>query len=44
VKCRLEATCVTADAHAQMVALHNLDLTGKTTTLQASAQSLAVSV
>jgi Luciferase-like monooxygenase len=44
VKYRLEVTRVTADTHAQMVAPHNLDLTGKTTTLQATAQSLAVSV
>ena len=44
MKYRLEATRVTADTHAQTVAPHNLDLTGKTTTLQATAQSLAVSV
>ncbi|HET9407266.1 MAG TPA: LLM class flavin-dependent oxidoreductase [Candidatus Sulfotelmatobacter sp.] len=37
-------TRVTADAGAETVAPHNLDLTGKTTALQATAQSLAVSV
>jgi NADPH2:quinone reductase len=44
VKYRLEATRVTADADAQMVVPHSLDLTCKTTTLHATAQSLAVSV
>jgi luciferase family oxidoreductase group 1 len=41
VKYRLEATRVT---DAEMVLPHSLDLTRKTTTLQATAQSLAVSV
>jgi hypothetical protein len=44
VKYRLEATRVTADAHAEMVVPHSLDLTCKTTSLQATARSLAVSV
>jgi len=44
VKYRLEATRVTADADAEMVAPHSLDRTGKTTTLRATGQSLAVSV
>jgi len=44
VKYRLEATRVTADADAEMVVSHSLDLTCKTTSLQATAQSLAVSV
>jgi len=44
VKYRLEATLVTADANAEMVVRHSLGLTRKTTTLQATAQSLAVSV
>jgi luciferase-like monooxygenase len=44
VKYRLEATRVTADADAEMVVPHGLDLTCKTTTLQATAQSLAASV
>ena len=44
MKYRLEATLVTADANAAMVVPHSLDLTCKTTTLQATAQSLAVSV
>jgi hypothetical protein len=43
VKSRLEATRVTADANAEMVVPLSLDLTRKTTTLQATAQSLAVS-
>jgi hypothetical protein len=41
---RLEATRVTTDAEAEMVVPHSLDLTYKTTTLQATAQSLAISV
>jgi hypothetical protein len=44
VKYRLEATCVTADADAEMVVPHGIDLTCKATTLRATAQSLAVSV
>ena len=44
MKYRLKATRVTADADAEMVAPHSLDRTGKTTTLQATGQSLAVSV
>jgi hypothetical protein len=44
VKYRLEATGVTAYADAEMVVPHSLDVTCKTTTLQATAQSLAVSV
>ena len=44
MKYRLEATRVTADADAEMVVPHSLDLTGKTTTLQSTAQSFAVSV
>ena len=44
MKYRLEATRVTADAYAKMVVPRSLDLTCKTTTLQATAQSLAVSV
>jgi luciferase family oxidoreductase group 1 len=44
VKYRLEATRVTADADAEMVVPHSLDVTCKTTTLQATARSLAVSV
>jgi hypothetical protein len=44
VKYRLEATRVTADEDAEMVVPHSLDLTCKTTTLQAAAQSLAVSL
>ena len=44
MKYRLEATRVRADADAEMVVPHSLDLMGKTTTLQATAQSLAVSV
>ena len=43
MKYRLEATGVKADADVEMVVPHSLDLTGKTT-LQATAQSLAVSV
>jgi luciferase family oxidoreductase group 1 len=35
---------VTADADAEMVVPHSIDLTCKTTTLQATAQSLPVSV
>ena len=44
MKYRLEATRLTADADAQMAVPHSLDLTCKTTTLHATAQSLAVSV
>jgi hypothetical protein len=44
VKYRLEATRVTADANAEMVVPHSVDLSCKTTTLQATAQSLRVSV
>jgi hypothetical protein len=44
VEYRLEATRVTADADAEMVVPHSLDLACKTTTLEATAQSLAVSV
>jgi hypothetical protein len=44
VKYRLEATHVTADADAEMVVPHSLDLTSKTTTVQPITQSLAVSV
>jgi len=44
VKYRLEATRVTADANAEMVVPHSVDLRCKTTTLQAIAQSLPVSV
>jgi len=44
VKYRLEATRVTADADAEMVVPHGLDFTRETTTLQATGQSLAVSV
>jgi len=44
VKYRLEATRVTADADAEMVVPHSLDVTCKMTTLPATAQSLAVSV
>jgi hypothetical protein len=44
VEYRLEATRVTADADAEMVVPHSLDLTCKTTTLETTAQSLGVSV
>ena len=44
MKYRLEAMRGTADTDAEMVVPHSLDLTCKTTTLQAPAQSLAVSV
>jgi luciferase family oxidoreductase group 1 len=44
VKYRLEATRVTADADAEMVVPHSLGLTRKTTTVQATAQSLPISV
>jgi hypothetical protein len=44
VKYRLEATRVTADADAEMAVPHGLDLTCKRTTLQATAESLEVSV
>jgi hypothetical protein len=44
VKYGLEATRVTADADAEMVVPHSLDLRCKTTTLQSTAQSFAVSV
>ena len=44
MKYRLEATRVPADADAKMVVPHSLDLTCKTTTLQPTAQSMAVSV
>jgi len=40
----MEATRVTAQADAELVVPHSLGLSCKTTTLQASAQSLAVSV
>ena len=43
MKYRLEATGIKADADVEMVVPHSLDLTGETT-LQATAQSLAVSV
>jgi len=41
---RLEATRVTADAGSEMVVPHSLGLTRKTTTAQATAQSLRISV
>jgi hypothetical protein len=44
VKYRLGATRVTADAEAEVVVPHSLDVTCKTTALQETAQSLAVSV
>jgi hypothetical protein len=44
VKYRLQATRLTADADAEMVVPHSLDLRCRTTTLQATAQSPAVSV
>jgi hypothetical protein len=44
VKYRLEATRVTANADAEMVVPHSLGLTRKTTTVQATAQSLPISV
>src|SRR5256886_5755194 len=44
VKYRLEATRVAADADAEMVVPHSLGLTRKTTTAQATAQSLPISV
>jgi luciferase family oxidoreductase group 1 len=44
VKYRLEATRVAAGADAEMVAPHSLGLTRKTTTVQATAQSLPISV
>jgi hypothetical protein len=44
LKHRLEATRVTADAGAEMVVPHSLGLTRKTTTVQATAQSLPISV
>jgi len=44
VKYGLETTRVTANADAEMVVPHSLDFTRKTTTLQATAESLAVSV
>jgi luciferase family oxidoreductase group 1 len=44
VKYRLEARRVAADADAEMVAPHSLGLTRKTTTVQATAQSLPISV
>ena len=44
MKYGLEATRVTADADAEMVVPHSLDLRCKTTTLQSTAQSFAVSV
>jgi hypothetical protein len=44
VKYRLEGTRVTADADAEMVVPHSPDVTCKTTSLRATAQSLAVSV
>jgi len=44
VKYRLEATHVAADGDAEMVVPHSLGLTRKTTTVQATAQSLPISV
>jgi len=44
VKYKLEATRVAADADAGMVVPHSLGLTRKTTTVQATAQSLPISV
>src|SRR5882672_2948253 len=44
VKYRLETTRVAADADAEMVVPHSLGLTCKTTTVQATAQSLPISV
>jgi hypothetical protein len=44
VKCRLEARRVGVETDAEMVVPHTLALTCKTSTLQATAQSLAVSV
>jgi len=44
VKYRLEAARVTADADAETVVPHSLGLTRKTTTVQATAQFLPVSV
>src|SRR5246127_5976944 len=44
VNYRLEATRVAADADAEMVVPHSLGLTRKTTTVQATAQSLPISV
>ena len=44
MKYRLEAARVAADADAEMVVPHSLGLTGKTTTVQATAQSLPISV
>ena len=44
MKCRLEARRVGVETDAEMVVPHTLALTCKTSTLQATAQSLAVSV
>ena len=44
VKYKLEARRVAADADAEMIAPHSLGLTRKTTTVQATAQSLPISV
>ena len=44
VKSRLEAARVTADAGAETVVPHSLGLARKTTTVQATAQSLPISV
>ena len=44
VNYRLEATRVAADADAETVVPHSLGLTRKTTTVQATAQSLPISV
>jgi luciferase family oxidoreductase group 1 len=41
---RLEITCAAVDAGAETVAPHSLGLTRKTTTVQATAQSLPISV
>jgi luciferase family oxidoreductase group 1 len=41
---RLEITCAAVDGGAETVAPHSLGLTRKTTTLQATAQSLPISV
>ena len=41
---RLEITCAAVDGGAETVAPHSLGLTHKTTTVQATAQSLPISV
>jgi len=41
---RLEITCAAVDGGAETVAPHSLGLTRKTTTVQATAQSLPISV